>query len=50
MGKGLKTPEAARPYTMEVEKVKTLPMNWAAFTLPEVRRVQAEFRKTLRVD
>ncbi len=47
---GLKIPEAARPYTMEVEKVKTLPMNWAAFTLAEGRRVQAEFRKTLRVD
>lgn len=35
---------------MEVEKVRTLPMNSAAFALAEVRRAQADFQEVLRVD
>ncbi len=47
---GLRVPEAVRRYTPGVEQVKSLPINWAAFTLQEVRKVQDEFRRVLKVD
>ncbi len=47
---GLQIPEGVKKYTPEVDRVKVMPVNWAALTIPEVRRVQSEFRKVLRVD
>ena len=47
---GLKIPDAVKKYTPEIDQVRAMPVNWAALTIPEVRRVQDEFRKALRVD
>jgi len=47
---GFKNPDAVRAYMPDVDKVKALPMNWPTLTLPEVRKVQNEFRRILRVD
>ena len=47
---GFQVPAAVKKYTPDVATVKAMPVNWAAFTLAEVRKVQAEFRKVLRVD
>ncbi len=47
---GFKNPEAVRQYMPDVDKVKALPMNWAALTLAEIRKVQEDFRRILRVD
>lgn len=47
---GFRAPAAVTKFTPDVATVKALPMNWAAFTLAAVRRVQDDFRKILRVD
>lgn len=47
---GFKLPEPVRPYMLPLEQLKSLPMNWPALTLSEVRRVQNDFRKVLGVD
>ncbi len=47
---GLQIPEAVKKYTPVVDEVKAMPVNWGALTLSEVRKVQDEFRKVLRVD
>ncbi len=47
---GLKTPDAVKKYVPDVSRVKALPVDWKALTIPEVRRIQDDFRKTLRVD
>jgi iron(III) transport system substrate-binding protein len=47
---GFKVPEAVRKFTPDVASVKAMPVDWSALTIPEVRRIQNEFRKVLRVD
>ncbi len=47
---GFKLSEAVRKYTPEVDKVKAMPVNWPALSIAEVKKVQDEFRKLLRVD
>jgi iron(III) transport system substrate-binding protein len=47
---GFQTPAAVRKYTPDVATIKAMPVNWSTFTLAEVRKVQAEFRKILGVD
>jgi ABC-type Fe3+ transport system substrate-binding protein len=47
---GFKNPEAVQQYMPDVDKVKALPMNWAALTDAEIKKVQEEFRKILKVD
>jgi len=47
---GFKPSEAVRRFTPPLDQVKALPMNWSALTLPEVRRVQNDFRRILKVD
>jgi ABC-type Fe3+ transport system substrate-binding protein len=50
MREGFKTPEAARPYVADMQRLKSLPMNWPSLTLAEARRVQDEFRRVLKLD
>ncbi len=47
---GFKTPDAVRPYVADMEKLKSLPVNWAGLTLAEVKKVQDDFRRVLKVD
>ena len=47
---GFQVPAAVKKYTPDVGTVKAMPVNWATFTIAEVRKVQSEFRKVLRVD
>lgn len=47
---GFQVPAAVKKYTPDIGTVKAMPVNWAAFTIPEVRKVQDEFRKILKVD
>jgi ABC-type Fe3+ transport system substrate-binding protein len=47
---GFQVPAAVKKYTPDLGTVKVMPVNWATFTIPEVRRVQNDFRKILRVD
>jgi iron(III) transport system substrate-binding protein len=47
---GLKIPEAVQRYLPPVDQVKSVPVNWAALNLTEVKRIQNEFRKVFRVD
>jgi ABC-type Fe3+ transport system substrate-binding protein len=47
---GFQVPAAVKKYTPDVSTVKAMPVNWTTFTIPEVRKVQNEFRKVLRVD
>ena len=47
---GFQVPAAVKKFTPDVASVKTMPVNWSALTIPEVRRIQGEFRKILRVD
>ena len=47
---GFRVPAAVKKYTPDVSTVKAMPVNWATFTIPEVRKVQNEFRKVLKVD
>ncbi len=47
---GLGLPAAGKKYMPEIDQVKALPVNWAALTLQEVRRVQDDFRRVLKVD
>ncbi len=47
---GFKVPEAIKKYTPEVDKVKAMPVTWPGLTIPEVKKVQDEFRKILKVD
>lgn len=48
---GFRVQDAVRPFAPEVDTVKAIPVNWAALEkLSEVRRIQDEFRRVLRVD
>jgi ABC-type Fe3+ transport system substrate-binding protein len=47
---GFQVPAAVKKYTPDIATVKAMPVNWGAFTIPEVRKVQDQFRKILRVD
>jgi hypothetical protein len=47
---GFQVPAAVKKYTPDVGAGKALPVNWATFTIAEVRKVQDEFRKVLKVD
>ncbi len=47
---GFQPPAAVKKYTPDIGTVKAMPVNWGALTIPEVRRIQDEFRKVLRVD
>lgn len=47
---GFPVPAAVRKYTPDVSTVKAMPINWGTLTIPEVRKVQNDFRKILRVD
>lgn len=47
---GFKVPDAVRKYTPEMSRVKAMPVNWGTLTIPEVRRIQGDFRKILKVD
>ena len=47
---GLKIPEAVQKYVPAVDRVKSIPVNWAALNLAEVKKIQNEFRKVFRVD
>lgn len=47
---GFKVPAAVRKYTPDVGTVKAMPVGWSTLTIPEVRRIQDDFRKVLRVD
>ncbi|OLC15147.1 MAG: hypothetical protein AUH29_08585 [Candidatus Rokubacteria bacterium 13_1_40CM_69_27] len=47
---GFQIPAAVKKYTPDIGTVKAMPVNWGALTIPEVRRIQNEFRKILRVD
>ena len=47
---GFKNPEALRKFTPEVGRVKAMPVNWGALSIGEVKRIQDNFRKVLRVD
>jgi iron(III) transport system substrate-binding protein len=47
---GFKPPDAVRKFTPDLASVKVMPVNWSALTIAEVRRIQNEFRKILRVD
>jgi hypothetical protein len=39
-----------KKYTPDIATVKPMLVNWGTFTIPEVRKVQDQFRKILRVD
>ena len=47
---GFKVPDAVKRFTPAVSAVKAMPVNWPALTIAEVRKIQDEFRKILRVD
>jgi ABC-type Fe3+ transport system substrate-binding protein len=47
---GFQVPAAVKKFTPDLATVKTMPVNWPAFTIAEVRKVQSEFRKVLGVD
>lgn len=47
---GFQVPAAVKKYTPDLGTVKVMPVNWATFTMAEVRKVQETFRKILRVD
>jgi iron(III) transport system substrate-binding protein len=47
---GFKLPEVVKKYTPEVDKVRAMPVNWPGLTIPEVKKVQDEFRRVLKVD
>jgi len=47
---GFQPPTAVKKFTPDVATVKAMPVNWGALTIPEVRRIQNEFRKILGVD
>jgi iron(III) transport system substrate-binding protein len=47
---GFQPPAAVKKYTPDIGSVKAMPVNWGALTLAEVRRIQNDFRKILRVD
>jgi ABC-type Fe3+ transport system substrate-binding protein len=47
---GFQVPAAVKKYTPDIATVKPMLVNWGTFTIPEVRKVQDQFRKILRVD
>jgi iron(III) transport system substrate-binding protein len=47
---GLKVSDTVKKYLPDVDKVKVIPVNWAALTLPDIRKAQNDFRKVLNVD
>jgi iron(III) transport system substrate-binding protein len=47
---GFQVPAAVKKYTPDIATVKPMLVNWGTFTIPEVRKVQDQFRKILRVE
>jgi len=47
---GFKVPEAVKAYVPALEQLKALPVNWPALTLGEIKKVQDNFRRILKVD